>query len=173
MRNTTKILLLVAIVLTAGIAGAQNLDLNKVPKLEYLKTAKNMASDFFQRLKEKDHEANADFIIDNLGSAWDESKRISERNDYLNKFQLISIKPPQGVYGDLDGYDLIEQGFLRGSDRYFRHTYMAYFEGNYLIFEFRFYVDGNEKVTLDYIGWSEKNPFEYMSTSDMLLPKYD
>ncbi len=173
MKNTTKILLLIVIVLNGGIASSQNLDLNKVPKLEYLKAAKKIASDFFERLKDKQHEANADFIIEHLGRAWDESKRISERNDYLNKFQLISIKPPKGVYGDLDGYDLIEQGFLRGSDRYFRHTYMGYFEGNYLIFEFRFYVNSAEEVTLDYIGWSEKNPFEYMSTSDMLLPKYD
>ncbi len=152
---------------------AQDLDLNKVPKAEYLKEAKKFANTFFDNLKNKRHKENAEIIISSLGTSWDESKRITERNDYLAKFEIISLNPPNGVYGDLDGYDLIEEGFLKGSDRYFRHTYIAYHKGSILTYEFRFYVDSNEKVTLHYIGWSEKNPFEYMSTPDMLLPKYD
>ena len=37
---------------------------------------------------------------------------------------------------------------------------------------YRFFVKEDDTVTLHNIGWSDKNPFEYMSTPDMLLPKY-
>ena len=85
----------------------------------------------------------------------------------------MSIKPPKGVYGDLQGFDIIDQGIIPGSDRYFRNTYLGYFEQSVLIFEFRFYVTQNKTVRLNYIGWSEKNPFEYMSTADMLISRYN
>jgi len=174
MKTIPKLLILFIFSLVSfNHLNAQDLDLTKVPKQEYLDEAKQIARTFFENYKNKNHKANADYIVKSLGQNWDESKRISERNDYLAKFEIISLRPPKGVYGELDGYDLIEQGFLKGSDRYFRHTYIGYHEGSILIYEFRFYVNNKQKVTLHYIGWSEKNPFEYMSTPDMLLPKYD
>jgi len=174
MRTIPKLLILFVFThLIFSTLNAQNLDITKVPKPEYLDEAKKIANTFFENFRNKKHKENADFIVNNLGKNWDESKKISERNDYLAKFEIISLKPPKGVYGALDGFDLIEQGFLKGSNRYFRHTYIGYHEGSILIYEFRFYVNSKAKVTLHYIGWSEKNPFEYMSTPDMLLPKYD
>ncbi len=174
MKTIPKLLILFIFSLVSfNQLNAQDLDLTKVPKQEYLDEAKKIARTFFENYENKNHKANADYIVKSLGQNWDESKRISERNDYLAKFEIISLRPPKGVYGELDGYDLIEQGFLKGSDRYFRHTYIGYHEGSILLYEFRFYVNNKQKVTLHYIGWSEKNPFEYMSTPDMLLPKYD
>ncbi|MDC7994350.1 hypothetical protein [Altibacter sp. HG106] len=151
---------------------AQELDIHAMPKKAYIAEAKAIANTFFTNFKDKKLKENADFIVNSLGATWDETKKISQRNEYLGKFEIISLKPPKGLYGDLDDYDLIEEGFLQGSDRYFRHTYIGYHEGSVLIYEFRFYVNHKEEVTLHYIGWSEKNPFEYMSTADMLLPKY-
>lgn len=174
MKQLTKILILFVLTqMNVTSLNAQELDLRKIPKPEYLSDAKKMAATFFENLKKQKHKENADFIVNSLGQTWDESKKIAERNDYMAKFEIISLAPPKGVYGSMDGYDLIEEGFLSGSDRYFRHTYIAYHQGSILIYEFRFYVDSKEKVTLHYIGWSEKNPFEYMSTPDMLLPKYN
>jgi hypothetical protein len=173
MKKEFYILLLLAITTISQNIKAQNLDLKKVPKIEYIESAKVLAKGFFDNLKNKRHKQIADFIVESLGSNWDESKKITERNDYLSKLEIISLKPPKGVYGDLFGYDLIEQGFLSGSDRYFRHTYISYHEGSILIWEFRFFVNKDDRVTLHYMGWSDKNPFEYMSTSDMLLPKYN
>ncbi|GAA4327379.1 hypothetical protein GCM10023115_24700 [Pontixanthobacter gangjinensis] len=163
------------LVFIAGINFCQSqvLDLRKTPTEHSLKEANQIVKTFFENLKNKDHEANVDFIVENLGGTWDESKKISTKNDYLNKFQIMSIKPPKGVYGDLQGFDIIDQGILPGSDRYFRNTYLGYFEQSVLIFEFRFYVTQNKKVRLNYIGWSEKNPFEYMSTADMLMSRYN
>jgi hypothetical protein len=146
------------------------LELAKVTAPEYLDEAKEIASTFFENFRNKKHKDNADFIVNNLGKNWNESKKISERNDYLAKFEIISLKPPEGVYGELDDFDLIEQGFLKGSDRYFRHTYIGYHAGSILIYEFRFYVNSKDKVILHYIGWSEKNPFEYMSRRQFIRP---
>ncbi|RSC92934.1 hypothetical protein [Tenacibaculum singaporense] len=174
MRTTQKLLIFsILTLLSFNSIIAQDLNLTKVPKTEYLDKAKKIASTFFENLKNKNHKGNADFIVKSVGESWDESKKISQRNDYLAKFEIISLKPPKGIYGDLDGFDLIEQGFLKGSDRYFRHIYIGYHDGSVLIYEFRFYVDSKKNVTLHYIGWSEKNPFEYMSTPDILLSKYD
>ena len=170
---TKKFLTIIAILFSFNMILGQNLDLKKIPNDDYINQAKIISKTFFENLKNKEHKSNADFIVKSIGSTWDESKKISERNSYLSKFEIISMKPPMGVYGDLNGYDLIEQGFLKGSDRYFRHTYLGYFEDSFLLFEFRFYAKSDGKVSLHYIGWSEKNPFEYMSTSDMLLPRYN
>jgi len=79
------------------------------------------------------------------------------------------MSPPQSSYGKLDGYDLMDESYLPGSVRYFRLTYISYHEGAPLIWQFRFYVKPNGKIALNYITWSEKNPFEFLSTSDMLL----
>lgn len=152
---------------------AQDLDLTKTPKRAYLEQAKAISKNIFTKLENGEHREIANFIVDNLGQTWDESKRINERNDYIGKFEIISLDPPKGIYGKINGFDLIDEGFLLGSDRVFRHTYITYHEGSSLLWEFRFYVNSNEKVTLNYIGWSEQNPFEYMSTPDMLLTRYN
>ncbi len=173
MKKVTYISILMVSILLCNMLPAQNLNLSKTPKPEYLDSAKELAKGVFENLKQKNHKEIADFIVESIGYNWQESKKITERNDYLAKLEIISLKPPDGVYGDLNGYDLIDEGFLQGSDRLFRHTYISYHDGSILIWEFRFYVDKDEKVNLHYMGWSDKNPFEYMSTPDMLLPRYN
>ena len=160
-----------ATLLFVSAVSAQNF--MKRPSKENIKKAEDQAKVFFSLIQKNKPREAADFIINNLGESWDESKKIQERNDYVNKFELIALPPPKGTFGKLDSYDLIEEGFLAGSDRVFRHTYIGYHEGNMLLYEFRFYVTPKGEVTLNYLGWSEKNPFEYMSTPDMLLTKWE
>jgi len=174
MKTLSKLLILCFLIqFSINSIQAQGLDLKKVPKQEHLDEGKKIASTFFENLKKKEFNTNAEFIVNSIGKSWDETKKISQRNDYLAKFELMNLPPPKGIYGEMDGYDLIEQGFIKGSNRIFRHTYIGYHEGSFLIYEFRFYVNSLGKVSLHYIGWTDKNPFEYMSTPDMMLPRYD
>ncbi|WP_276495682.1 hypothetical protein [Pontibacter litorisediminis] len=170
MRSTLLFALLFLATVTTSLA--QKADLTKRPSAAKIQEAKNMATTIFADLKNERHDKIADFMVESLGKSWDSSTRIKNKNDYKGKMEIISMSPPNGVYGDMGGYDLIEEAYLPGSDRYFRHTYITYHEGSKLVWEFRFYINNKQEVTLDYIGWSEKNPFEYLSTSDMLVPRY-
>ncbi|GHA61092.1 hypothetical protein [Pontibacter akesuensis] len=166
-------LLTVLLLLTAFCTSfSQTTDFSKKPNAAKIQEAKTIVNTIFTDLKNNRHEKVADFMVESIGKTWDAATKIKNKNDYLSKMQIISVSPPEGVYGSLDGYDLIEEAYLPGSDRYFRHTYISYHEGSKLIWEFRFYINSKQKLTIDYIGWSEKNPFEYMSTSDMLAPRY-
>lgn len=145
---------------------AQQVDLKKTPKPEVVASAKEVAKVFFDDLKNNRHEKLVDYIIEGVGYNLDTSEKSKMRIDFLEKFKIISTAPPQGTHGPVSGYDMIEASFVPGSDRYFRHTYLTYHEGNAVIWEFRFYVDNYQKVLLNYIGWSDKNPFEYLSTPE-------
>ena len=148
-------------------------DFNKKPSNETIKKAKEISVNFFQSLKNGELEKNADFIVNSIGSSWDETKKINEKGDYLKKFQIISLDPEQGgIYGVIDNYDLLDIGFLKGSDRYIRLVYIGYHPGAVLMYEFRYYLNPKKELKLQYIGWSESNPFEYMSTSDIIMTKY-
>lgn len=169
--NPLSRIIALAVLLIVSTASAQNF--MKRPSKENIKKGEDQAKEFFTLIQKNKHREAADYIINKLGKSWDESKKIQERNDYVNKFELIALSPPQGTFGKLDSYDLIEEGFLAGSDRVFRHTYIGYHEESVLMYEFRFYITPKGEVTLNYLGWSEKNPFEYMSTPDMLLTKWE
>ncbi|SFF92657.1 hypothetical protein [Pontibacter chinhatensis] len=170
MRST--LLLVLFFLITVSAASAQKIDTTKRPPAAKVEEAKKIATTIFDDLKHKRHDKVADFMVESLGKSWDSSTRIKNKNDYRGKMEIISVSPPSGVYGALGGYDLIEEAYLPGSDRYFRHTYITYHEGSKLVWELRFYINTKQELTLDYIGWSEKNPFEYLSTSDMLVPRY-
>jgi len=141
----------------------------KRPAEEVIANARKMMEELFADLKAGKSEKIAKWMIDQIGYAWDASTKLQNMNEYKSKLDIILLSPPANAYGKLDGYDLLDESFLPGSDRYFRLTYISYHEGAPLIWEFRFYVKPDRKVALNYIGWSEKNPFEYISTSEMLL----
>ena len=92
------------------------------------------------------------------------------KNDFKSKLDLVITSPPVTPYGKLSGYDLIDEAYLPNSNRYFRLVYISYHEGAPLLWEFRFYVKPDGKIALNYIVWSEKNPFEYMSNAEMTFP---
>lgn len=142
------------------------------PPEKILNAARNMVHDLFKNLKEGKTEEIASWIVSEVGFAWDAPKKISSRNDFKSKLDIVLVSPPESSYGKLHGYDLIDEAFLPGSSRYFRFAYLSYHEGAPLIWEFRFYVQPDETVTLHYVSWNDSNPFEYLSRSDMLLNRW-
>ena len=161
-------LFLLNIVLGQSIS-AQNVDILNTPKKEYIDAAKVIASQIFDDLQKGLITKVVDNVIDEIGFSWDDSRKMTARNQYLSTLNIIFMKSPKGSYGNLEGYDLIEVGLIPGSSRYFRHIYMTYHENNVLIWQFRFYVNSAGKVKLNYIEWSDKNPFEYLGSSEMFI----
>jgi hypothetical protein len=144
----------------------------RVPSLEIQVAARKMCTDLFDNLRAGKTAEIADWIIAQLGYSYSEADKITKRNDFKSKLDLMMAGPPASPYGKLDGYDVLDEGYLPGSARYFRYVYISYHQKAPLVWEFRFYFGPNNQVVLTYITWSEKNPFEYLSTSDMRLPAW-
>jgi len=142
------------------------------PSATAVSEAQKMVEKLFTNLKEGKSEEIAKWLVDQIGYAWDAATRVKNVNDYKSKFDMILLSPPANQYGKLSGYDLIEESALPGTDRYFRLTYITYHEGAPLVWEFRFYVKPDGDLALSACGWSDKNPFEYLSTGDMQLLRW-
>jgi hypothetical protein len=141
----------------------------KVPSAEALTAARKACTDLFSNLAAGKTEEIATWITNELGYMRDPASRMTLKNDFKSKLDLVVASPPVTPYGKLSGYDLIDEAYLPNSNRYFRLTYISYHEAPPLIWEFRFYVKPDGKVALNYIVWSEKNPFEYLSNPEMRL----
>ena len=144
----------------------------KPPTAVALTAARKMCTALFENLKAGKTQDIADWIMSQLGYTYSEADKITNRNNFKSKLDLVLAGPPASAYGKVDGYDLIDEAYLPGTGRYFRFVYISYHQGAPLIWELRFYVKPDGQVALHYITWSEKNPFEYMSTSDMRLPSW-
>jgi len=145
---------------------------NLVPNATAVSAAYKMAEGVFENLKQGKTEEIAKWVVDQLGSAWDAQTRVKNAGDYRTKLDMMLVSPPAGTYGKLDSFSLIEESTLPGTDRYFRLTYMTYHEAAPLLWQFRYYVKPDGKLQLTYCGWSDKNPFEYLSTTDMQLQRW-
>lgn len=141
----------------------------RVPSAEKVSAAKKMASDLFAKLKEGKTEDVAQWIVREVGYAWSAQEKVKKSGEFKSSLDLLLIGPPDGAFGKLDSYDLILESYLPGSDRYFRLTYMTYHQASPLLWEFRYYVTPEGKVTLHQIAWNPENPFEYLTKSEMLL----
>jgi len=131
-----------------------------------------MAEQLFEWLKAGKNDEIAEWIVSEVGYAWDAGTRIKKLNEFKSQLDILKVSPPDSSYGKLGGYDLIEESYLPGSNRFFRTTYITYHEGAPLIWEFRFYVNPEDKVTLNFITWDPSNPFEYLAKSDMQLERW-
>lgn len=165
--------MVLASLLCSGAASAQLFKAEmKVPKAEALSSARKTCTDMFAKLKEGQSEAIAVWIVEQVAFSRDEGTKLNLRNDFKSKLDLVIANPPIGPYGTLAGYDLIDEAYVPGTDRYFRLTYMTYHQRSPLLWEFRFYVKPDGTISLHYIAWNETNPFEFLSTSDMMLPHW-
>ena len=144
----------------------------KAPSAEALSAARKQCMSLFNNLKKGKTEEIAQWMIEEIGYAYSPAEKLSKKNDFQAKLDAVLVSPPVSYYGKIDGFDLVDESYLPGSDRYFRFVYISYHEGAPLLWEFRFYVKKDGAPTLHFITWSEANPFEYMSTSDMLLPRW-
>lgn len=145
---------------------------NLVPSATLVSAAYKLAEGVFSSLKEGKTEELAKWLVDQIGPSWDAQTKVKNSGDFRTKLDMILVSPPAGTYGKLESFDLIEESALPGTDRYFRLTFISYHEAAPLIWEFRFYVKPDRKLSLKYCGWSDKNPFEYLSTSDMQLQRW-
>lgn len=144
----------------------------RAPSAEAISAAQKMCTDLFARLKEGKTEAVAEWIVAETAYTRDSATRLNLRNDFKSKLDIALAGPPVSPFGKLTGYDLLDESYLPGSDRYFRLVYISYHEGAPLLWEMRFYVKADGKATLNYLTWSDKNPFEYLSTPEIMLPRW-
>ena len=145
---------------------------NLVPNAGVVSAAYKMAEGVFENLKQGKTEEISKWIVDQLGFSWDAQTKVKNAGDYRTKLDMILVSPPAGSYGKLDSFDLIEESALPGTDRYFRLTFMTYHEAGPLMWQFRYYVKPDGKIQLTYCGWDGKNPFEYLSASDMQIQRW-
>ena len=170
MRITFVLLLLASTSLMSQTQFYRHLD--KKPTQESIQAAHKIADQMFSNLKDNKTQEIADWMVREMGKSWDASTRLRNTNEYKSKLDAIAISPPAGDWGKLDGYDLIDESYLPGSDRFFRLVYQSYHEGAPLLWEFRFYVKNTGDVTLNAFAWIVKDPFEFMSESRMLLNRF-
>lgn len=142
----------------------------RAPQPEVQAAAKKMCTVVFENLKAGKTAEIADWIVAQLGYSYSEAEKMTKRNDFKSKLDLVLAGPPASPYGKPDGFDILDEAYLPGSGRYFRHVYISYHQKAPLVWEFRFYVGPDNQVALTFITWSEKNPFEYLASSDMRLP---
>src|SRR5713226_9401819 len=105
----------------------------KTPSLEALTAARKACADLFSNLAAGKTEEIATWITNELGYTRDPASKMTLRNDFKSKFDLVTASPPVTPYGKLSGYDLIEEAYLPNSNRYFRMIYISYHEGAPLI----------------------------------------
>lgn len=170
MKRLGAVLLLASLTVFPVAAGINSID-NKEASGEAVAQARKMVANLFQNLKDGKTEEIATWIVGEVGYALDAATKIKNTAEFKSKLDSMRLSPPVGTYGQLDSYDLIDEAYLPGSSRYFRLTYLSYHEGSPLTWEFRFYVKPNGKVALHYIRWSDKNPFEYLSSGDMMVTR--
>lgn len=166
-------LVLLLFVATAPVALAQGVTLTiKPPGASVLSQADALVDTVFTALEEGRSQDVAEFLNRHVGYADNQSDQVNNVNTYRSQLDVVLLPPPGGPLGPMDGYDLLEESYLPGSSRYFRRTYMTYHEGAPLIWEFRFYVRPDGTTSLNAFQFDPANPFEYLSTSDMLLNRW-
>jgi hypothetical protein len=143
----------------------------KTPSRESLYEAHKDCADLFANLANGNTEEAARWITDEVGYTRDDEAKAAMRESFRQKLDAVIASPPASPYGKLSGYDLLEESYLPNSARYFRLAFISYHESAPLVWEFRFYVRPDGHVALENVEWSEKNPFEYMATPEMLYPK--
>jgi hypothetical protein len=143
----------------------------KTPSREVIYEAHKDCADLFAYLAADNTEEAARWMADEVGFAQDDVGKATLKDGFKTKLDAVMASPPQSPYGKFSGYDLLDEAYLPNSARYFRLVYISYHEGAPLIWEFRFYVKPDGRAALESVEWSEKNPFEYMATPEMLYPK--
>lgn len=168
LRGTMTGIFLPSLICSAALAGTDRIDTRSAPG-EAVAAARGMVATLFANLKEGKTEEIAKWMVEEVGYASDAATKIKNAGEYKSQLDIVLLSPPASSFGKLDGYDLIDEAYLPGSSRFFRLSYISYHQGAPLIWEFRFYVRPDGSVSLNYISWNPKNPFEFLSTNDMLL----
>jgi hypothetical protein len=155
------VLLVFALAVSPFLSRAQSAaTATKAPTPEAIAAAKKASTEVFGKLAAGKTEEVAAWISDEIGYTRDAASKITLKNDFKSKLDLIMTGPPVTPYGKISGYDLVSECYLPNSNRFFRLIYISYHEGAPLMWEFRYYVKQDGKIALNYVQWSEGNPFE-------------
>jgi hypothetical protein len=167
MKRMLLLILILSIFLPLTVAGQSFKSEAKTPSPEALAAAHKACTDLFANLAAGKTEEIAKWITDELGYTRDAASKMTLKNDFKSKLDLVVASPPVTPYGTLSGYDLLDESYLPNSNRYFRFVFISYHEAAPLIWEFRVYVKPDGKVALNHVEWSEKNHFEYMPSPEI------
>jgi len=164
------IILSIIFQLQIGQARAQTIER---PDPSVIQEAKSIVADsIFARLKAGQSESLAEWVTDQVHTEASGNSRMQQLNEFRSSFDMIAQGPPESPFGEMVGFDLLQESALPGTDKYFRLTYMTYHQEVPLVWEVHFYVkpDGNPSLTM--IRFDGQNPFSYMTTPDMLIERY-
>src|SRR6185436_3165444 len=71
------------------------------PDAKAVSAAYKMAESVFDQLKAGKNEDLAKWLTDQIGFAWDASKKVQNTSEYKTKLDMIMLSPPSGNYGKL------------------------------------------------------------------------
>lgn len=143
------------------------------PNPEIVEQAKTIAADsVFTRLEAGKADELAEWVTDQVHSEASGTSRMQQLSQFQSQFRMIAQGPPQSPFGEMIGYDLLQESHLPGTNRYFRLTYMSYHQQAPLVWEMHFYVKPDDTPAMTYIQFNGQNPFAYMTTPDMLIENY-
>lgn len=131
-----------------------------------------VADSIFTRLNADQADALAEWVTDQTHSDASGVTRMQQLSQFQSQFRMIAASGPSNPFGEMDGFDLLQQSSLPGTDRYFRLTYMTYHDELPLVWEFHFYARPDGGLSMPYLQFSGQNPFTYLSTPDMLIERY-
>src|SRR5579864_8324030 len=129
MKTSLLVILCLLIAFSLPVAAQTPKLETKTPNPEALASARKACTDLFSNLAAGKTEDIATWISNELGYMRDPASRITMKNDFKSKLDLIVTPPPVTPYGKLSGYDLIDESYLPNSNRYFRLVYISYHEG--------------------------------------------
>lgn len=168
--NIYYTLFIVVFLFTASPLNAQSF---KSPDRAHLSQAKEVILDsVFTRLNPEEADELAEWMVDQVHSDASGSNRVQQINQFQSQFRMIVQDGPDSPFGEMDGYDLLDETALPGTDRYFRLTYMTYHNRAPLVWEFHFYVTPTDELSLAFVNFEGQNPFSYMTTPDMLIQQF-
>ena len=154
---------------------SQSINVNRYASVEtkYVELAKQIVADsVFARLENEEPDELAEWIVNQTGYMLDGAERLQKINEFRTQFGTILLPPPEGPVGAIEGYELLQEDSLPSSDRYFRLVYLSHHQRAPLIWEYHFYITSTGEVLLNLFLFNGGNPFDYLSTSDMLLNQY-
>lgn len=126
----------------------------------------------FARLEAGNANELAEWVTDQTHSEASGTTRMQSLNQFQSQFGIILQSGPDSPFGNIEGYDLIQQSALPGTDRYFRLLYMSYHRKAPLLWEVHFYVQHDGELSVTYFQFDGQNPFAYLTTPDMLIDQY-
>lgn len=170
MKNCILVLVLIGSSLSPYLIHAQTMQPVDPAHIDQAKEI--LVEQLFARLQSGEADALAEWVTDQVHTEVSGTSRMQQFNQFQSQFRMILNGGPGSPYGEMDGYDLIQQSSIPGTNRYFRLLYISYHQAAPLLWEVHFYVKPDAELSITYFQFDGQNPFVYMTTSDMVIEQY-